>query len=113
MSEKSLGIRSLTMEFDNGERQELLLDSDSVGKALEIGLIQYVATGPAPSPEIPVGVRVKNNIAGVVDYSQLNPNADAVAQDEEFEVTVPNKSFAAGSQAAFDISEVLPRVVLV
>jgi len=168
ISSESLEIRSLQIEYSNGERQKILLDAASVGKALEVGFITYVATGGAPSAEIPVGIKVKNNIteptlsaptslisgntytvvaagpqdytsvggpaAGVAgdifvstggalagaatvrartDYTALNPAAKEIDVNAEFEVTVPNRAFATASQAAFSISELLPRIVLV
>ncbi len=164
MSEETTTVRKLEFEYSNGERQEILLDAASVGKALEIGLRTYVApvalvapnptvigtvytvlfagdytpfggtaamsvgdtfladaavnlTGAlsvgVPADPIPVGLSVKNNITGPVDYSALNPNETAVATDAEVKVTNPDVRFAAGTAASFSVSETKPRVVLV
>jgi len=100
---------SVTVEFDNGKRFDLLLpDAPSLPVSIAFDRPTYIATD-----SVPMGTKVKADTLGTNDYSALNAVGGATgdgnfAQDEEFDVTVANAIVPAGlSVTAIEIVPVL------
>ena len=103
---------SVNIEYNNGERQSILLTTADVGMVLGVQRKVYRAKDGANDSEvIPQGTRVEVMIAG--DYSALNFDFDAAVIGDLIDVTVGSQKFLDGTEATHHVVDVDPRIELI